>query len=59
MYLGERFRDSGIYDFEEAIFGYTSSGWMGTELLVAILHHLNDFVFKMWHLDNLGQKVSN
>ena len=45
-YPGERFRDSGIHDFDEAIYGHTSSGWMDSELFVSYLEHFNDLVSK-------------
>ena len=44
VYPGERFRDTGIHEFEEAIYGHTSSGWMDSDLFVSFLRHFNDFV---------------
>ncbi|XP_053392074.1 uncharacterized protein LOC128554789 [Mercenaria mercenaria] len=44
VYPGESFRDSGIHEFDEAIYGHTSSGWMDSELFVSFLKHFNDFV---------------
>ena len=46
VYPGERFRDSGIHEFDEAIYGHTSSGWMDSELFVSYLEHFNEFVSK-------------
>ena len=44
VYPGERFRDTGISNFPEAIYGHTSNGWMDSELLVAFLHEFSNFV---------------
>jgi len=41
---GERFRDTGIHEFEEPIYGHTSRGWMDSEPCVSFLKHLNDYV---------------
>ncbi|KAH3823001.1 hypothetical protein DPMN_124796 [Dreissena polymorpha] len=44
VYPGERFRNTGIDSFAEAIYGHTKNGWMDSELFVSFLHHLSDYV---------------
>lgn len=44
MYLGERFCNTGISDFPEAIFGHSSNGWMDSELFVPFPEHFSAFI---------------
>lgn len=44
VYPEERFRDSGIHEFTEAIYGHTANGWMDSALFVEFIRHLNDFI---------------
>ena len=44
IYPGKRFCDRIICEFEEAIYGHTSSGWMDSDLFVSFLRHFNEFV---------------
>ena len=44
VFPGERFRDSGIHEFPEAIYGQTVNGWMDSELFVEFLKHLDAYI---------------
>ena len=44
VYPGQRFRDIGVEEFPEAIYGHSDNGWMDSPLFVAFLEHLDNFV---------------
>lgn len=39
IYPGERFIETGIEDFPEALYGHSSNGWMDSSLFVEFLRH--------------------
>ncbi|XP_060596078.1 uncharacterized protein LOC132750148 [Ruditapes philippinarum] len=44
VFPGERLRDTGIYQFPDAIYGNSANGWMDTDLFVAFLQHFSAFI---------------
>ncbi|XP_069109467.1 uncharacterized protein [Argopecten irradians] len=44
VYPGQRFRDTGIKEFPEAIYAHSENGWMDKELFLSFLAVFNSFV---------------
>ncbi|XP_052221831.1 uncharacterized protein LOC127838248 [Dreissena polymorpha] len=44
VYPGQRYRDTGIGEFPDAIYGMSDNGWMDRQLSLSFLHHLDDFI---------------
>lgn len=46
IYPGQRFRDTVLSGFEEAIFGMTKNGWMDSELFLSFLEHFDSYLIE-------------
>jgi hypothetical protein len=44
VYPGQRYRDTGIGEFPDAIYGMSDNGWMDSQLFLSFLHHLDVFI---------------
>lgn len=44
VFPGERFRETGIEGFAEAIYGKSANGWMDSDLFVSFVHHFSAYV---------------
>ncbi|KAH3793776.1 hypothetical protein DPMN_147297 [Dreissena polymorpha] len=44
FYPGQRYRDTGIGEFPDAIYGMSVNGWLDSQLLLSFLQHLDDFI---------------
>lgn len=44
VYPCQRFRDTVLPGFQNAIFGISKNGWMDSELFLSFLHHFDEFL---------------
>ncbi|KAH3823997.1 hypothetical protein DPMN_125825 [Dreissena polymorpha] len=44
VYPDQRYCDTGIGEFPDAIYGISDNGWMGSQLFLSFFHHLDDFI---------------